>query len=152
MFWSLTILIWRWNHSSKFHQFTFLCFLLVHPWNPNERCIFSFFGNLGQAFPHKTIFGWSSWLKYPIHYCIYILCNSSTSIDCNFATSLQTDPWVGSMEPLIISGFSQLLNHYQPLSRRFRDKCETNQHPIKFNFHVKLAHLSSQSDSLFTSF
>ena len=63
-----------WNHSSKFHKFTFLCFLLVHPWNPKWKVhFFVLYGNLRQAFPYETIFWWSSWLKYPINYCIYKL-------------------------------------------------------------------------------
>ena len=36
---------------------------------------------------------------------------------------------------IFTSVFSQLLNHYQPLSRWFRDECEANKHPIWFNFH-----------------
>ena len=36
-----------------------------------------------------------------------------------------------------ISGFSQPLNHYHPLSRWFHDECETNQQSIKFNFNVE---------------
>ena len=49
-----TILIWMaswWNHSSKFHKFTFLCSLFFHSWNPNERCIFYSLGIYVKPFP-----------------------------------------------------------------------------------------------------
>ena len=65
-------------------------------------------------------------------------------MDYNFLTSLQADPWVSSMEPLIFnvrlvyiqSNFLASICHPQP-ARWFRYECETSQQPIRFNFDVE---------------
>ena len=67
----------EWHHDEivlrSFISSLFFVFYSFTPEIQMKGAFFLFFGNLHQAFPFKTIFWWSSWLKYPINCCIYKL-------------------------------------------------------------------------------